>query len=269
MAEIVGTTAAIGSILKAVVSAGTLIQSISQAPQEARQVADQIEATKAVLKSLQASLKTVNRPPEFLRIWNGSTRVILGNIRTTIEELNGRLGGQGTTPPRIVKLTFWRRVAWPLDREEGLRLQLQLQTYLQLLAITQNALMKYVLDVLGNGVSDPIAGAPRKMPKAQRMKLKTPSPILGPSQYCRQILISDQVHQAASGLGAIATCWQMILPRKLALRLAQSLQNPLPIISKSPFQHQFQHPFPNLLQNLQRRNHSERCVAKSSLSTYP
>ena len=120
MAEVAGTISAVGSILKTIGATVTLVQGINRAPHEARQVAGQILATRAVLKSLQASLKVVNRPKEFLNLWNGPTRIVLQNIKSTIEKLNGRLGEKGSTPPRLVSLGFWSRLKWSLEREEGM-----------------------------------------------------------------------------------------------------------------------------------------------------
>lgn len=142
MAEVLGTTAAIGNILKAILTTGTLLQAISRAPNEAQQLSNQIDATNAVLKSLKASLRAVNRPQEFFTIWTRPTRVVLRNIKTTIDELNARLGGQRSGPPRPVTLSFWSRVTWPFEREECLMLQAQLQNYLQMLSMVQNALMR-------------------------------------------------------------------------------------------------------------------------------
>ena len=138
MAEVVGIAAGIGSILKTLTSTGIYLQGIGSASREAQEVANQVQATEAVLKSLQASLKTVHRSQEFHNIWDESTKLVLANIQSTTDQLNNRLGPQGGK----AKLSFWSKVKWPLTREEGLVLQQHMQAYMQMLSMVQNAFMQ-------------------------------------------------------------------------------------------------------------------------------
>jgi hypothetical protein len=64
------------------------------------------------------------------------------NIRVTITLLNQKLGNNGTSASTNVKLGLWKRVQWPLGREEGLVLQQQLHGYLQMLALIQNGFIQ-------------------------------------------------------------------------------------------------------------------------------
>lgn len=141
MAEVIGTVAAVGSILKALTSTGALIHAISRAPREARLLADQIDATKATLKSLRASLRTMNRSQAFMDLWTDPTRQLLANLKETIDQLNLQLGGKRVSRASP-SMSFWSRVRWPFDREETLMLQMQMQSYLQLLGMIQNAFLQ-------------------------------------------------------------------------------------------------------------------------------
>jgi hypothetical protein len=126
MAEVVGIVAGVGSILKVLTSTSIYLQGIGNASREAQEVANQVHATEAILKSLKASLKIVHRSQEFYGVWGDSTKLVLQNVKTTTEELNKRLGSQGGK----AKLNFWSKAKWPLAREEGLRLQQHMQAYM-------------------------------------------------------------------------------------------------------------------------------------------
>lgn len=140
MAEIVGIAAGIGSILKTLTSTGIYLQGIGSASREAQEFANQVQTTEAILKSLQASLKTIHRSQEFHDVWGESTKLVLANIQTTTDQLNKRLGPQGSK----ARLSLWSKVKWPLDREEGLVLQQHMQAYMQMLSMVQNAFMQWV-----------------------------------------------------------------------------------------------------------------------------
>jgi hypothetical protein len=69
MTDAMGIVAGIGPILKTLTSAGIFLQNIDSASREAQEVASQVHATEAILKSLQASLQVLRRPQEFHDIW--------------------------------------------------------------------------------------------------------------------------------------------------------------------------------------------------------
>lgn len=130
---------AIVSVLKGIGSAYTFIESLSRADPEAQQVARQLQAAKAILKALKTSLETVYRPPEFLDIWNEPAQLVLSNMRTTIKQLNKKLG-RGTAVGS--RLGFRQRTSWVLGSEETRTLQQHLYGYLQMLSVVQNALLQ-------------------------------------------------------------------------------------------------------------------------------
>jgi hypothetical protein len=106
--------------------------------QEAQGVARQVHATEAILKSLQASIQVLNRPQEFHDIWGESTKLVLSNVRTTAEQPNEKLGSKrGKT-----RLSTWDKMKWPLQREETVVLQQNMQAYMQMLSMVQNAFIQ-------------------------------------------------------------------------------------------------------------------------------
>lgn len=141
MAEVVRVVAGIGSTLKVLASAGLYIKGISSASHEAQAVARQITATEAILKALQASVDGVHRPRAFFDAWDEPVRLVLHDIRVTIEELDDRLGRQNGK----VRMGAWNKLTWPFVREESLILQQHMQSYLQMLGMVQNAFLQSVL----------------------------------------------------------------------------------------------------------------------------
>jgi hypothetical protein len=141
MAEI-GLVASIVGVLTSTAQAVSLVRGIQRAPLEATQILNQLQTASAILSSLKMTLNTVHRPQEFLLIWDRSTRLALRNISLTIQQLNQQLGGHDRRLIRRIRLSIWTTVTWPLNREEGLILQQQLQGYMQMLAIAQNALLQ-------------------------------------------------------------------------------------------------------------------------------
>ena len=138
MAEVVGIAAGIGSILKALGSTAVYLNGAASASREAQEIASQVHATEAILKSLRASLKTTHRSDEFYDNWADSTKLVLRNVKVTIDDLNSKLGARrGTT-----RLNFWAKVKWPLARDDSLMLQSHLQAYMQMLSMVQNAFMQ-------------------------------------------------------------------------------------------------------------------------------
>lgn len=138
MADPITIATAVVNVIKALNGTIVLINAIQKAPLEAKHVANQLEAAQAILTSLKRSLDTVNHPQHFLKLWGASARLVLDNIKLTIEQMQKRLGGPGSTG-----LSTWRRIAWPYEREEGLALQQQLQGYMQMLGLVQNGLLQY------------------------------------------------------------------------------------------------------------------------------
>jgi hypothetical protein len=142
MAEGLAIAASITSILKGIATTSSLLRDIHGAPEQAKQVAAQIEATKAILTALKTSVSTQRRSQEFHTVWNASARTVFKNIWGTIVKLNERLGGSGTRVPATIRLGLWRRVKWPLGREEGLHLLIELHGYMQMLSLVQNGFMQ-------------------------------------------------------------------------------------------------------------------------------
>jgi hypothetical protein len=138
MAEVVGIMAGIGSILKTLTSTGIFLQNVGSASLEAQGVASQVHATESILRSLQASLQVLHRPQEFHDIWGDSTRLVLSNIKAVIEQLNKKLNSNGGK----AKLSFWGKVKWPLQREESVVLQQNMQACMQMMGFVQNAFLQ-------------------------------------------------------------------------------------------------------------------------------
>jgi hypothetical protein len=126
MAEAVGIAAGVGGILKALVSTGVYLNGTASASSEAQAITDQVQATEAILKALEASLRTIQRPDKFYRIWAEPTKLVLGNIKTTVEDLNKTLGAQKGK----ARLSFWGKAKWPFTREDSILVQQHLQAYM-------------------------------------------------------------------------------------------------------------------------------------------
>lgn len=138
MAEVIGLVVGIGSILKVIGYTSNLIRGISQAPNEALQLADQLDATHATLVSLKATLNLMHRPQIFLEIWTPSSDLVLKNLQTTMEQLHTKLGHNNKSPGRL-RLGIWRRVKWQLEKDEIAGLQSQLTSYIQLVILAHNS----------------------------------------------------------------------------------------------------------------------------------
>jgi hypothetical protein len=141
--EPLSIAASIGSTLKFLTSAYLYTKDISAASDQAQQVADQLLATKALLKSLKHSLKAVQRPRQFVQQWAPTAESIMVVVQSTIRQLDQKLGEarRSDSGGVGVKLGFWAKVTWPLEREETLALQNQLYGSMQMLSMLQNALM--------------------------------------------------------------------------------------------------------------------------------
>jgi hypothetical protein len=139
MAELIAVAHAISPILSGIASAYKLINGIKQAGREAEDVANQLRATQAVLVALKTTLNTQHRSEEFMSIWGTSAKTTLRSLRITVARMNSKLGDTGLKGSSAVQLPFWRKVRWPYEREESLILQMQLQSYMQLLSIIQTA----------------------------------------------------------------------------------------------------------------------------------
>jgi hypothetical protein len=139
MAELALVLSAVGiaqnivSIMDGCRSVVDLICGIQKAPIEAKHIANQLEASTAVLTSIKSSLDSVDRSPDFLKTWGGSAHLVLTNINTTISQINGRLCKRGL---------FGKKVQWNYEKKDALTLQQTLQGYMQMLAIVQNALLQ-------------------------------------------------------------------------------------------------------------------------------
>lgn len=131
MAEVIGIAAGVGSLLKTLASTGIYLQGIGTASREAQEVANQVRATEAILKSLQVSFDVVHRSQEFYDGWGESAKLVLTIIKTTIEQVNKKLNSQDGKSI----LSFWDKVKWSLAREEGLVLQQHMQAYMQMLSM--------------------------------------------------------------------------------------------------------------------------------------
>ncbi len=138
MAEPVSIISGVSGLLKALAATTVYLNGTANASREAQEIANHVRATEAILKSLKASLRTLHRSAEFYNIWSDSTNLVLSNVKATIDDLNSKLGSRGGT----LRLSFWTRVQWPLAREDTLMLQRQMQAYMQMLSIVQNAFMQ-------------------------------------------------------------------------------------------------------------------------------
>jgi hypothetical protein len=140
-AEPLTIAASIGSAIKFVASACLYVKGVANASDQAQQVADQLHATKTLLKAVKLSMQAIHRPRHFIDLWTPTTNVIIKNIRESITQLNQRLGGGGTRSLEVIGLNTWNRLTWPLEREETLVLQQHLQAHMQMLSMVQDAFM--------------------------------------------------------------------------------------------------------------------------------
>lgn len=143
MVEPVSLAASIASILKGVTTACVYLDGVRKASLEAAQVAAQLEGTKAILTALKISIETQHRPSEFLALWGPSAKMVLDNVKVTMELLNNKLGSASLSGGSV-RLSFWNKAIWPLGRQESMVLQQQLQGYLQMLSLVQNGLLQYI-----------------------------------------------------------------------------------------------------------------------------
>lgn len=131
MAETVGIIVGIRSILKALGSTAVYLNSAASASREAQEIANLVHAKEAILKLLKASLETTHRSDEFFDNWAASTKLVLRNVKVTIDDLNGRLSSRRGS----ARLNFWAKVKWPLARNDLLMLQRHLQAYMKMLSV--------------------------------------------------------------------------------------------------------------------------------------
>jgi hypothetical protein len=64
--------------------------------------------------------------------------LVLSNIKAVIEQLNKKLNSNGGK----AKLSFWGKVKWPLQREESVVLQQNMQACMQMMGFVQNAFLQ-------------------------------------------------------------------------------------------------------------------------------
>lgn len=166
-AEALGMASAIGSILQAVSAVAKQIQSIYNAPTEARQVQNELSAITSILSSLESTLKRhdgVER--EFKRTWAASTNLVLDNIALTVGDVNKKLGSPRPSAVSRSSLSIaglvWK-VKWALSKDDGARLLQQLRGYVLMLGLSQNALLQESVHELIRSttqIRDTIAGNP-------------------------------------------------------------------------------------------------------------
>jgi CII-binding regulator of phage lambda lysogenization HflD len=141
MAELVGIVASAGSIIKAIGSVVVLINGISNANHEARQLTGHLDATKQILTALTATLSTVPQSSEFLDVWSGSAKTVLTNVKSLVSQLETKLDAKSSQQNRV-RLSTWKKMKWPFVKEEYLELQQMLGAYIMMLAMVQNAFMQ-------------------------------------------------------------------------------------------------------------------------------
>lgn len=124
--------------MKALLATGTYLKEVGGATHEVRTIADKVEAVEAMLKSLKASLRTIHRSDEFYGIWGNMAHKSVSGVRSTIVELNSKLGASR----KGSRLSFWSKVTWPLSRDDCQILQQDLQLYMQMLTVVQNAFLQ-------------------------------------------------------------------------------------------------------------------------------
>jgi hypothetical protein len=139
MAEVVAVAHAIAPIVSAMITAYKLINGINKASNEAEDLANQLRATQAVLVALRTTLNTQHRSEQFLSIWSPPAKTTLRSLKIVIGRMNEKLGGTNWKRSSVIQMPFLKKVKWPYEREEGLILQLQLQSYMQMLSIIQTA----------------------------------------------------------------------------------------------------------------------------------
>jgi hypothetical protein len=147
MAEVLAVAGAISSVISigssimtainGLVKTGQIISEIKNAPLEAKHIANQLDAAKAILTSLRSSLDTVHRSQDFLRAWGTSAHLVLLNIETTMAQIQKKLCKSGF-------LGLKKRFQWRYEKVEAQALQQTLQGYMQMLGLVQNGLLQYV-----------------------------------------------------------------------------------------------------------------------------
>jgi len=143
MGEVFAITVGIGTVLKAIGSTGIYLKGASSASREVGDIAKRLETTGSVLEAIKKTVETYPPSTIFYNIWEVPAEKVVGNIETTIRELNGKLPLPGTNG----KLSNFERAKWPLAREETVLLLDHLQAYTELLSIVLRSLMQYVFMV--------------------------------------------------------------------------------------------------------------------------
>jgi hypothetical protein len=141
MAEPFSIVAGVGGLLKSLGSVYLYVRGMSTASDQSQHIADQLQATKALLKALKLSFQTIRRPRPFVEMWEPSVRLIVKNIDGTIKEFDQKLRLTEQSTPGALRLNAWGRAMWPLDREDMLVLQQHLQMHLQMLSAVQHSFM--------------------------------------------------------------------------------------------------------------------------------
>lgn len=138
MAEIFGLVAATASVLDTLSKVISLIDSIRRAPQEARDVANEVESLRAVIEVLRLSAERSSHslPTE----WIQTTSTVLRNANATSKKLETSIGTGKS------KVLFRTRLKWILRSSETKSYCDQLRSYTQMLNTLQVSIHWYVAE---------------------------------------------------------------------------------------------------------------------------
>ncbi|KAK0099595.1 hypothetical protein ONS95_013508 [Cadophora gregata] len=154
MAEIFGLVAAAAGVLDTLSKVISLIDSIRRAPQEARDVANEVESLRAVIEVLRLSAERPSHslPPE----WIQTTSTVLINANAASRRLESSIR-TGTS-----KMFLRTRLKWVLRSSETNQYCVQLRSYAQMLNTLQGsihwqssqrmeAMLRQILSLLRDG----------------------------------------------------------------------------------------------------------------------
>jgi hypothetical protein len=131
MAEVLGIISAVGSILKSLSKIISIIDRIHNAPKDAKETMQEVEALRAVIQDFGATLKATNHKPK--PHWIETSETILQNTKTTAEKLEETI--QGSTGGVL----GFGRVKWTLNSTETANYCEKLRSYTMMLNMLQGS----------------------------------------------------------------------------------------------------------------------------------
>lgn len=140
MAEIFGLVAAAAGVLDTLTKVISLIDSIRKAPQQARDVANEVESLRAVIEVLRLSAE---HPGHALpATWIQTTSTVLRNANATSKKLENTIGSGKS------RMLFRTRLKWVLRSSETRSYCEQLRSYTQMLNVLQGSIHWYLAESL-------------------------------------------------------------------------------------------------------------------------